>query len=55
MIPFRPVIEPPNENSFLSEDPRVSFKEGRFAQVPTMHGISESDGCIRAAGKYYTK
>ncbi|XP_077284974.1 carboxylic ester hydrolase-like [Arctopsyche grandis] len=49
MIPFRPVIEPPNENSFLSEDPRVLFKEGRFAQVPTMHGISEGDGCIRSA------
>ncbi|XP_077284976.1 juvenile hormone esterase-like [Arctopsyche grandis] len=52
MIPFRPVVEPPNEDSFLSEDPRVLFKEGRFAQVPTMHGLSENDGCLRSGAIY---
>ncbi|XP_077284978.1 uncharacterized protein LOC143910401 [Arctopsyche grandis] len=52
IIPFRPVVEPPNENSFLSEDPRVLFKEGRFAQVPTMHGLNENEGCLRSGAIY---
>ncbi|XP_077284688.1 venom carboxylesterase-6-like [Arctopsyche grandis] len=49
MIPFRPVVEPLNEHSFLSEDPRVLFKEGRFAQVPMMNGLNENEGAIRTS------
>lgn len=49
MIPFRPVVEPENEHSFLAEDPRLLLKEGRFAQVPMMWGINENEGAIRSA------
>lgn len=50
MIPFRPVVEPENDHSFLTEDPRLILKEGRFAQVPMMWGMNENEGAIRAPG-----
>lgn len=54
MIPFRPVIEPPNtEHAFLPEDPEDVIKSGRSAQVPWITGINTEDGTLRAACRFY--
>ncbi|XP_015600279.1 venom carboxylesterase-6 [Cephus cinctus] len=50
MIPFRPVIEPDHPGAFLKEDPAVSLKAGRIADIPWMTGITSHEGALRVAG-----
>ncbi|XP_054284421.1 glutactin-like [Macrosteles quadrilineatus] len=38
------VVEKPGKTSFLVEDPRVSFQDGRFVKVPMMVGVTKHEG-----------
>ncbi|KAG7212180.1 hypothetical protein KM043_012520 [Ampulex compressa] len=52
MIPFRPVIEPDHPGAFLKEDPMISSKHGRLADVPWLTGYTSHEGALRAPGLY---
>lgn len=52
MIPFRPVIEPVHPGAFLTEDPAVSLKQGRVADVAWMTGITSEEGTLRVPALY---
>ncbi|XP_055608066.1 juvenile hormone esterase-like isoform X2 [Uranotaenia lowii] len=47
---YRPVIEQSKskQQSFLVEDPRVSWQNGRFQQIPWMTGTVPNEGAVRA-------
>lgn len=51
MIPFRPVIEPNHPGAFLVEDPVISTKHGRIADIPWMAGITSEEGSLRVPSK----
>ncbi|XP_020282996.1 venom carboxylesterase-6-like isoform X1 [Pseudomyrmex gracilis] len=52
MIPFRPVIEPDHPGAFLTEDPLISVKKGRLADIPWMTGVTSEEGALKVAGLY---
>lgn len=52
MIPFRPVIEPDHPGAFLKEDPAISLKKGKIADIPWMTGVSSHEGAIKSASKF---
>ncbi|XP_032678420.1 venom carboxylesterase-6-like isoform X2 [Odontomachus brunneus] len=52
MIPFRPVIEPNHPGAFLTEDPIISTKHGRIADIPWMSGITSEEGSLRVPHIY---
>ncbi|XP_012270621.1 venom carboxylesterase-6 [Orussus abietinus] len=52
MIPFRPVVEPFHPGAFLTEDPAISLKSGRVADIPWMTGVTPNEGAIKAASIY---
>jgi Carboxylesterase family len=57
MVPFWPVIEHPDvPDAFITEDPEVLLKEGRFNKVPYVTGIVEDEGVsLQASCKTNTK
>ncbi|XP_067207617.1 carboxylic ester hydrolase isoform X2 [Linepithema humile] len=52
LIPFRPVIEPKHPGAFITEDPVISVREGRLADVPWMTGITSEEGSLKVPGIY---
>ncbi|XP_011149322.1 venom carboxylesterase-6-like [Harpegnathos saltator] len=52
MIPFKPVIEPNHPGAFLTEDPVISTKYGRIADIPWMTGITSEEGSLKAPSIY---
>ncbi|XP_029664942.1 venom carboxylesterase-6-like [Formica exsecta] len=52
MIPFKPVIEPKHVGAFLTEDPLISVRQGRLADIPWMMGITSEEGSLKVAGIY---
>ncbi|XP_046687175.1 juvenile hormone esterase-like, partial [Homalodisca vitripennis] len=38
------IIEKPGPRSYLVEDPRLSFQDGRFLKVPMMIGVTKHEG-----------
>lgn len=51
MIPFKPVIEPKHVDALLTEDPLISVREGRLADVPWMTGVTSEEGTLKVAGE----
>lgn len=51
LIPFRPVIEPEHPGAFLTEDPIISMKEGRVADIPWLTGINSEEGAMVTPSK----
>lgn len=51
MIPFKPVIEPKHVGAFLTEDPLISVRQGRLADIPWMMGITSEEGSLKVAGE----
>ncbi|KAG5882423.1 hypothetical protein JTB14_021691 [Gonioctena quinquepunctata] len=45
-FPFSPVIESEHENAFLTEQPLVLFKNGKFAKVPIYMGTTTNEMLI---------
>ncbi|XP_001237723.3 juvenile hormone esterase [Anopheles gambiae] len=46
---FRPVVEPKDSpNPFLTEEPKVSWRNGNYQQVPYLAGFVPNEGAIRA-------
>ncbi|XP_058832047.1 juvenile hormone esterase-like [Topomyia yanbarensis] len=47
---YRPVIESPNwsDQTFLVEDPRVSWQKGNYQQLPWMTSFVPNEGAVRA-------
>lgn len=52
MIPFKPVIEPKHVGALLTEDPLISVRQGRLADIPWMTGITSEEGTLKVAGIY---
>lgn len=50
MIPFKPVVEPPSDEAFLTDTPANLFKDGKFQDVPWIVGVNQEDGLLRSAG-----
>ncbi|KAJ6648964.1 Venom carboxylesterase-6 [Pseudolycoriella hygida] len=47
---FVPTLEAyVDENTFMSEDPRVLLKEGRFYKVPMIAGVTSEEGLVTSA------
>ncbi|XP_055614178.1 juvenile hormone esterase-like [Uranotaenia lowii] len=47
IVLYRPVIENPAvEGSFMVEDPRKQWAEGRYAQIPWMTGLVPKEGAV---------
>ncbi|XP_050296831.1 esterase E4-like [Anthonomus grandis grandis] len=44
--PFGPVIETPNPEAFLCEDPAELLRSGRFNQVPLIQGVCQDEGLL---------
>ncbi|KAK9870530.1 hypothetical protein WA026_008094 [Henosepilachna vigintioctopunctata] len=49
MIPFKPCVEPPSSEAFLTDTPANLFKQGKFEDVPWIVGLNTEDGLLRAA------
>nr|AEW07365.1 juvenile hormone esterase [Culex quinquefasciatus] len=47
---YRPVVEPlcSSNESFLIEDPRISWRKGSYQKIPWMTGYLPNDGAVRA-------
>ncbi|XP_039452079.1 juvenile hormone esterase-like [Culex pipiens pallens] len=47
---YRPVVEPlcSSNESFLIEDPRISWRKGSYHKIPWMTGYLPNDGAVRA-------
>ncbi|XP_055918981.1 juvenile hormone esterase-like [Eupeodes corollae] len=45
---FRPVIEEPSPDAFLTVDPSELIASGRYTQVPWMTGMVPNEGAVRA-------
>lgn len=54
MIPFKPVIEPRHVGAFITEDPSISVRQGRLADIPWMTGITSEEGTLKVAGESNT-
>lgn len=46
------VIQTTGKRRFLVEDPRISFREGRFKKVPMMIGVTKHEGSFFLGSKY---
>ncbi|XP_014483778.1 PREDICTED: venom carboxylesterase-6-like isoform X2 [Dinoponera quadriceps] len=47
IVSFAPVIEPNHPGAFLTEDPIISTKHGRIADIPWMLGVTSEEGTLR--------
>ncbi|XP_053675402.1 juvenile hormone esterase-like [Anopheles nili] len=53
---FRPVVESKNApNAFLIEEPKVSWQNGNYQQVPWMAGYVPNEGAVRALAIFKNK
>ncbi|XP_014487252.1 PREDICTED: venom carboxylesterase-6-like, partial [Dinoponera quadriceps] len=46
-ISLLPVIEPNHPGAFITEDPVISTKHGRIADIPWMMGVTSEEGAVR--------
>ncbi|KAF5285157.1 hypothetical protein FQR65_LT13354 [Abscondita terminalis] len=51
-IPFKPVVEIPNDGAFMPQNPVDIIKQGKMANVPLIVGITTDDGAIKSAAIY---
>ncbi|KAK4880603.1 hypothetical protein RN001_008749 [Aquatica leii] len=51
-IPFKPTIEQPHENAFITQHPLEIIKKGKMANVPFMTGVTRDDGAMKSAAIY---
>lgn len=49
---YRPVIEQNRTGAFFIQDPRVTWQNGEFQNIPWMTGVVQHEGAVRAAGKF---
>ena len=52
-LTFTPRVDSEAENPFLPENPKILLREGRFAKVPFMTGITRDEGLIVAFRMQY--